>query len=145
MPIGSGFWLNDLNFNAFAVRHHLPQSCFGLHLPGSFVFSADTRPIPDLLEQLEMADELILHDVGLVGNPSHSGLEDILAHYSKPQCEQLWAYHYRSHQDAERLRHAGLQVLKPGQRLSLPAPRPLAEQLGWQLNDLPYLSLPHSQ
>ena len=52
-----------------------------LRLPGSMVWTGDTRPIPELLAYYAGAGELVAHDCALRGNPSHSGLDDLEREY----------------------------------------------------------------
>ena len=120
LPCSRGFWLDGLHFDVFPVRHHQPNSAFGLALPGSFVYTGDTRPIP---EQLSLyADELIAHDCGLHGNPSHSGIDDLVREYPPDLLARCVFYHYASAADGEAMRGRGHRVAAPGEVLTLPAP-----------------------
>ena len=49
IPVGDWFWHDGLRLETFAVRHHWPRTAFGLRLPGSLVWTGDTRPIPEML------------------------------------------------------------------------------------------------
>jgi len=42
------------------------------------------RPIPEVLRQYAQTGELIAHDCGLTGNPSHSGIDDLEREYCLP-------------------------------------------------------------
>jgi ribonuclease BN (tRNA processing enzyme) len=126
IPVSSGFWHAGLRFEVYAVRHHLPDSAFGLRLPGSFHWTGDTRPIPERLERFAGTGELIAHDCALVGNPSHTGLADIQREYSAELQKQLWLYHYASREDGEAMRVAGFKVAEPMQALPLALPEPTA-------------------
>jgi hypothetical protein len=126
IPVSSGFWHAGLRFEVYAVRHHLPDSAFGLRLPGSFHWTGDTRPIPERLERFAGTGELIAHDCALVGNPSHTGLADIQREYSAELQKQLWLYHYASREDGEAMRVAGFKVAEPMQVLPLALPEPSA-------------------
>jgi hypothetical protein len=126
IPVSSGFWHAGLRFEVYAVRHHLPDSAFGLRLPGSFHWTGDTRPIPERLERFAGTGELIAHDCALVGNPSHTGLADIQREYSAELQKQLWLYHYASREDGEAMRAAGFRVAEPMQVLPLALPEPTA-------------------
>jgi Beta-lactamase superfamily domain len=126
IPVSSGFWHAGLRFEVYAVRHHLPDSAFGLRLPGSFHWTGDTRPIPERLERFAGTGELIAHDCALVGNPSHTGLADIQREYSAELQKQLWLYHYASREDGEAMRAAGFRVAEPMQVLPLALPEPSA-------------------
>jgi ribonuclease BN (tRNA processing enzyme) len=122
VPVAGSFWLDGLLFYVHAVRHHAPNTAFGLHLPGSFFYSGDTRPLPELLPVVAAAGETVFHDCGRTGNPSHSGVDDLLREYSTAQRAQLIAYHYGSDADAQAIAATGLRVAPRGVSLPLPAP-----------------------
>lgn len=122
VPVQSHFWLDGLQFHVYPVRHHAPNSAFGLHLPGSFFYSGDTRPLPELMGTVAAQGETVFHDCGLRGNPSHSGLDDILRDYDAALRARIVAYHYASHADAETIRAAGLRVAQARERIDLPSP-----------------------
>lgn len=124
IPVSTGFWHEGLHFSVFPVRHHLPDSAFGLRLPGSFLWTGDTRPIPERLAESVLAGEVIAHDCGLVGNPSHTGLADIQREYPASWWPALVLYHYASHADAEAMQAQGFRVAGTGQAFALPAPEP---------------------
>jgi glyoxylase-like metal-dependent hydrolase (beta-lactamase superfamily II) len=123
VPVLSHFWLHGLRLRPWAVRHHAPDSAFGLHLPGSFFYSGDTRPLPELLGTVAAQGETLFHDCGLRGNPSHSGLDDILRDYPPAVRERIVAYHYAADDDAQAITAAGLRAARRGERLPLPSPR----------------------
>ena len=124
VPVSTGFWHAGLRYEVFPVRHHLPDSAFGLRLPGSFVWTGDTRPIPERLALYAGGPELIAHDCGLHGNPSHTGLDDILREYPAEWRASLMLYHYGTAEDAEAMRGHGFRVAERGQALALAAPDP---------------------
>lgn len=122
VPVSTGFWLERLWFECFEARHHLPGSACGLALRGSFLYTGDTRPIPERLLRHAAAGELILHDCGRQSNPSHTGLDDLEREYQPEQRARMVLYHYGSEADGEVLAAAGYRIARPGQRLSLKAP-----------------------
>lgn len=124
VPCSRGFWLEGWWFDVFASRHHRPDTSFGLALHGSFVFTGDTRPVPEMLAHHAGAGERVLHDCGLVGNPSHSGIEDLEREYQAPLLRQLVLYHYGSAQDGAQLRARGHAIVGAGERITLPTPAP---------------------
>ena len=130
IPCTRGFWLDALWFEVFAVRHHRAQSAFGLALPGSFVWTGDTRPIPEALAVHAARNERVFHDCGLHANPSHTGLEDLPREYSAALRARLMLYHQASAADADALRDAGYAVLAPGERVALTPPLPVDELAG---------------
>jgi ribonuclease BN (tRNA processing enzyme) len=127
VPCTRGFWLDGLWFDVFATRHHVPGTSYGLALPGSFAYTGDTRPIPEVLAQYADGPELIAHDCSLVGNPSHTGIDDIEREYGDALRAQLLLYHYGSALDGVTLATRGYRVAATGSRVLLAkpsAPRP---------------------
>ena len=123
VPHSRGFWHAGLWFDVFAVRHHAPNTAFGIALPGSFIYTGDTRPIPEILAALGEGGEPIAHDCGLVGNPSHSGIDDLEREYPQALLARLHLYHYGSTADGQALRVRGHRVMEAGGNLPLSAPR----------------------
>lgn len=124
VPVTSGFWLDDLWFDVFPVRHHAVGAAYALALRGSFVFTGDTRPIPEMLATYAADGETVFHDCGLHGNPSHTGLEDIQREYPEVLRPRLVLYHFGNHAEAGALRAAGYRVADSGRRFDLPPPLP---------------------
>lgn len=124
VPVSHGFWLADLWFDTFPVRHHVPGTAFGLCLPGAFLYTGDTRPIPEVLSGYADGRMPLVHDCDLSGNPSHTGLPDLLREYPPALRAQMIAYHYDSTSAGEALAAAGLRIARPGDVLDLPAPAP---------------------
>lgn len=127
VPVSHGFWLADLWFDTFAVRHHVPGTAFGLCLPGTFLYTGDTRPIPEVLAVYADGHMPLVHDCDLAGNPSHTGLPDLLREYPPALRAQLLVYHYGSEASGRQLAAAGLRIASPGSSLALPAPSPSRE------------------
>jgi ribonuclease BN (tRNA processing enzyme) len=124
VPVTRGFWHDGRWLDVFPVRHHLPDTAFGLRLPGSVVWTGDTRPIPEMLAKFADAGELIAHDCALHGNPSHSGIDDIEREYSAELLARCLLYHYASAEEASAMRARGRRVADPGQVVALAEPRP---------------------
>ncbi|RMH94758.1 ribonuclease Z [Lysobacter pythonis] len=120
--VGDHFWHDGVRFEVFPVRHHWPDSAFGLRLPGSLVWTGDTRPIPEMLEKVAARGELIAHDCALIGNPSHSGIDDLRREYPTELLARCVLYHYAGRDDLEALRGQGLWVAEPGDRVILAMP-----------------------
>lgn len=125
IPVSRGFWHDGLWFDVFPTRHHAPQTSFGISLRGSFVWTGDTRPIPEMLSQFAANDEIVAHDCGVVGNPSHTGLDDLEREYPKFLRDRLLLYHYASADAGEQLANAGYRVAKADDLIALR--EPLAE------------------
>ncbi len=122
VPCTRGFWLDGLWFDIFATRHHAPGTSYGLALDGSFAFTGDTRPIPEVLARYSGGEMLIAHDCSLVGNPSHTGIDDIEREYPDDMRAQLMLYHYGSAADGAALVARGYRVASRGQRISVTEP-----------------------
>lgn len=122
VPHARGFWHRDYWFDSFPVRHHQPDTAFGLGLRGSFVYSGDTRPIPEMLARYAGRGEIVAHDCALSGNPSHSGIDDLEREYPPELLSRLRLYHYGSRSDGEALLARGHAIVRPGERVELPLP-----------------------
>ena len=128
VPVGEAFWHEGVRLEVFPVRHHWPQTAFGLRLRGSLVFTGDTRPIPEQLRLRADAGELVAHDCGLHGNPSHSGIDDLEREYPQELLARCVLYHYASAADGDALAARGHRIARPGEAFALPPPQ--AEQAG---------------
>lgn len=122
IPVSNGFWHDGLWFDVFPARHHLPETSYGLRLRGSFVYSGDTRPIPEMLAQHADSGETVIHDCALHGNPSHTGVADLEREYPLDLQRRMVLYHYESAQAGSDLERRGHRIARSGQVLELPAP-----------------------
>ena len=122
VPVGDAFWHDGVRLEVFPVRHHWPETAYGLRLHGSLVWSGDTRPIPEMLAKFADAGELVAHDCGLHGNPSHTGIDDIEREYSPALLARCLLYHYASAGDGEALRARGHRIARPAEVVALAAP-----------------------
>jgi ribonuclease BN (tRNA processing enzyme) len=122
LPCTRGFWLDGLWFDVFATRHHVPGTSYGLALAGSFAYTGDTRPIPEALAHHAGGQELIAHDCGLVGNPSHTGIDDIEREYAEALRSRLLLYHYGSAADGATLAARGYRIAATDGRVALAEP-----------------------
>lgn len=122
VPVTRGFWHRGQWYDVFPVRHHLPDTAFALRLPGSVVWTGDTRPVPEMLARFADAGELVAHDCALHGNPSHTGVDDIEREYPHELLSRCVLYHYASPADGEALRARGHRVAVPGELLALREP-----------------------
>ncbi|WP_295860394.1 MBL fold metallo-hydrolase [uncultured Xanthomonas sp.] len=123
IAVGDAFWHEGVRLEVFPVRHHWPETAYGLRLQGALVWSGDTRPIPEMLNRYADDGELVAHDCGLHGNPSHTGVDDLEREYPAELLQRTMLYHYASAEDAEALRARGHRVARPGERVALAAPR----------------------
>jgi ribonuclease BN (tRNA processing enzyme) len=122
LPCQRGFWHGGRWFDVFPTRHHQPDTSFGLALAGSFVFTGDTRPVPEQLARFDDQRVLLAHDCALHGNPSHTGVEDIEREYPAAWRQRLVLYHYGSAAEAAALAARGYRVAQPGQAFDLSPP-----------------------
>ena len=106
------------------MRHHWPDTAFGLRLRGSVVWTGDTRPIPEMLARHADAGEVIAHDCALHGNPSHSGIDDLEREYPAALLARCMLYHYASAEEGEVMAARGHRVARPGEVVALNEPRP---------------------
>jgi ribonuclease BN (tRNA processing enzyme) len=120
--VGDAFWHDGVRLEVFPVRHHWPETAYGLRLRGALVWSGDTRPIPEMLARFADDDELIAHDCGLHGNPSHTGVDDLEREYSAQLQARMLLYHYASVADAAQLRRRGHRVATPDDYVVLRSP-----------------------
>ncbi|MBS0575174.1 MAG: MBL fold metallo-hydrolase [Proteobacteria bacterium] len=132
IPVANGFWHEGLWFDVFPVRHHLPETAYGLRLRGSFVYTGDTRPVPEMLAFHADAGEIIVHDCALHGNPSHTGVEDLEREYPSALQQRMLLYHYESATAGQALVARGHRIAHPGQVLALPTPLPPVTGADWQ-------------
>jgi len=125
-----GFWHEGLWFDIFPTRHHAPNTSFGVALSGSFAWTGDTRPIPEMLAVHARGKTLIAHDCTLEGNPSHTGLADLEREYDQAQRSRMLIYHYASAEEGREFMHRGYHVAEPGMRYPLHAPDPVRADAG---------------
>jgi ribonuclease BN (tRNA processing enzyme) len=122
IPVTRGFWHEGLWFDVFPVRHHLPETAYGLRLRGSLLYTGDTRPIPEMIALHADHGELIAHDCALHGNPSHTGIEDLEREYSDAQRARMVLYHYESAGDGAELERRGYRIARAGEVIALRDP-----------------------
>ena len=115
IPVSERFWHRDLVFDCFPARHHDWLSAFGLALEGRFLYTGDTRPIPEVVNCFASHGEPIFHDCALSANPSHTGLADIRSQYKEEQWRRMIFYHYESEAAGEGIARAGHRVARPGE------------------------------
>ncbi|MCG8670967.1 MAG: MBL fold metallo-hydrolase [Pseudomonadales bacterium] len=94
VPVGESFWLDQFKFVCFEARHHSPGFSYGLCLPGSFLYSGDTKPIPEIISHYASQNELIFHDISLTPQPSHTYIDELQA-YTPEHLKRMWFYHLK--------------------------------------------------
>jgi ribonuclease BN (tRNA processing enzyme) len=121
IPVSESFWHEELLFNVFPVRHHQYLSAYGLALKGAFLFTGDTRPIPEIVNQFACRREIIFHDACLAQNPSHTGVHEVPVHYKPEQVARMVLYHYESAAAGREMEVLGFRIARRGQRFPLQA------------------------
>jgi ribonuclease BN (tRNA processing enzyme) len=114
VPVSERFWLDNLLFDVFPVRHHEHDTAFGIALKGHFLYTGDTRPIPEVLIRYASRGELIFHDCSVEDGPSHTGLADIRRAYRPEQWRRMVFYHYGSEADRLGIEAEGLHTAQAG-------------------------------
>ncbi len=114
VPVAERFWHGGLLFDCFPARHHEWLSAFGLALEGRFLYSGDTRPIPEVVNRYASHGEPIFHDCAQWANPSHTGLADLRAQYKEEQWGRMVLYHYESEAAGAALAADGFRIARPG-------------------------------
>jgi ribonuclease BN (tRNA processing enzyme) len=120
IPVSTHFYHQGYRFQVFPVRHHFPNEAFGLALPGYFVFTGDTRPIPEQLVAHAGRGEHVFHDASITSNPSHSGIADLEREYACHDfLDRLVLYHFNSEKERLQAERAGWNTASPGQVFTL--------------------------
>ena len=112
IPVDNYFYWQQLRFNVHEVRHHAPRSAYGLHLSGKFFYTGDTRPIPELIQSEMNQGEIIFHDCGVQGNPSHTGIDDLNREYRESDIARMIFYHYLTQEQQQVFVERGLRPAK---------------------------------
>lgn len=110
IPVSDSFWFEQVKFVCFEVRHHSPGFGFGLAVPGCFLYSGDTKPIPEIINHFASHNEVIFHDIALTDQPSHTYVDELNA-YKASQLERMWFYHVNNPDCVTALRARGLNVV----------------------------------
>lgn len=122
IPVSDQFWHERLLFRVFPVRHHEFLTAFGLALPGRFLYTGDTRPIPEVLCRYGCHGERIFHDCAGVRSPSHTGIDDLALEYQPEQRRRLVIYHYESEEAGRHIEESGYRIARRGEVFDLAAP-----------------------
>lgn len=117
VPVSNAFFHDGLSFSVFPVRHHAPGTAFGLALAGRFVYSGDTRPIPEVFAHFGAGSEQLFHDCTLHGNPSHCGVEELEREYPAALRARMFLYHQHNQAEVDALVARGWRVVVPGRRI----------------------------
>ena len=110
IPVHETFWFESYQFCSFEVRHHRPQFCYGISLSGNFLYTGDTKPIPEVLNRYAAQGELIFHDISTQPQPSHTCIEELHC-YQESQLERMWFYHFHDEDCRALLRKSGLNTV----------------------------------
>ena len=120
VPVLENFQWQGLTCNVPEVRHHFPKTAFGLHVKSAFFYTGDTRPIPEVLSLYTQGNEIILHDCGVIGNPSHTGIDDIRREYTNELINRMHFYHYNSEADVKKFQEENFNVVSVDQAFEFP-------------------------
>ena len=115
IPVSDSFEYGSLVFRVFPARHHGANSAFSLCVQDAFFYSGDTRPVPEIIEHHVSDKTHIFHDCSVIGNPSHSGIDDILREYQPATIERMSFYHYHSEKDIPAFEVKKMAVVKSDQ------------------------------
>jgi len=126
VPVSEQFWHEDLLFSVFPVRHHEFNSAYGIALAGLFLYTGDTRPVPEVINRFACHGEVVFHDCCVTRSPSHTGLEELAEAYRPQQLARMVLYHYESEAAAAYMEGRGYRVARRDDRLALPDLQPAA-------------------
>jgi ribonuclease BN (tRNA processing enzyme) len=112
IPVSEHFWYQNIYFTVFPVRHHEFHSAYGISLEGVFLFTGDTRPIPEIINKFACRNELIFHDICISSNPSHTGIYEVKDHYKIEQLQRMVFYHYESEDASNLIEQLGFRVAR---------------------------------
>jgi len=122
VPVSERFWHRDLIFSVFPVRHHEYLAAFGLALEGRFLYTGDTRPIPETLSRYASRGERIFHDCASSHNPSHTCVHEIRQEYKEEQWRRMVFYHYESESAGRLIESQGFTIARRGNYFDLACP-----------------------
>ncbi|WP_370978772.1 MBL fold metallo-hydrolase [Agaribacterium sp. ZY112] len=118
IPVADSFEFAGVEFQVLPVRHHQPQTAYGLYLPNKFFYTGDTRPIPEVLQHQVDGSCCIFHDCSVIGNPSHTGIDDLRREYSEALIQRMYLYHYNHAEQRALFEAQQLCCVSPGQAFS---------------------------
>lgn len=119
VPVDDHFYHDGVKYIVFENRHHAPKSSYGLACEGKFIYSGDTRPIPEMIGSLYTGGEIIFHDCCEVGNPSHTGIDDLFREYPEGLISEMMLYHLNNKDFRDKLEGYGLKSVENGVLYSL--------------------------
>jgi ribonuclease BN (tRNA processing enzyme) len=114
IPVSERFWHSNLLFDVFPVRHHEHDTAFGLALKGRFLYTGDTRPIPEVVIRYACRGETIFHDCAIEPSPSHTAVSDIRREYPPEQWQRMVFYHYGSLDERRLIESEGFHAARSG-------------------------------
>jgi ribonuclease BN (tRNA processing enzyme) len=113
IPVQDSFQFHDLCYQIFPARHHGLNSAYSLYLNDCFFYSGDTRPVPEVIEHKLDEKCTIFHDCSVLGNPSHTGIDDLIREYTPKTLQRLYAYHYHDASEGPRFIERGIKIVEP--------------------------------
>lgn len=110
IPVSRGFYWRGQWFDVLPVNHHRPGFAYGLRLENLFLYTGDTRPIPELIRHYASGTETVFHDGRLDGNPSHAGWSELQRDYPDDVLQRTYLYHYGTPREGILLRNQGARL-----------------------------------
>lgn len=111
IPVSTTFWHKGFKFRVFENRHHQLGFSFGIALPGVFLYTGDTKPIPEVINSIASQGEVIFHDLSMSNQPSHTWIEELHA-YTENVLSRCVFYHLANPGDVQRCKDKGLRVVE---------------------------------
>tara|TARA_B100000700_G_scaffold330947_1_gene460215 strand:+ start:1070 stop:1786 length:717 start_codon:yes stop_codon:yes gene_type:complete len=111
VPVSDSFWHQGLKFKVFENRHHQMGFSFGISLPGRFLYTGDTKPIPEIINSLASQGETIFHDLSMNDQPSHTYIGE-LNRYTSNVLSRCVFYHLANRDDQRECESRGLRVVR---------------------------------
>lgn len=118
IPVSETFWHDGIKFRVFENRHHQPGFSFGIAVPGKFLYSGDTKPIPEIINYHASQGEWIFHDLSLAKQPSHTYIDELDC-YTDNVLSRCAFYHLGNNVDIIECERRGLRVVRPDEIFEL--------------------------
>lgn len=118
IPVDENFWYGGFKFHVFENRHHASKSSYGICLKGKFIYTGDTKPIPEIINTLGNGCEKIFHDLSTFVQPSHTYLDEI-SQYDEHIVERCIFYHLSSQKDIQICKSRNLNTVNTNKKYIL--------------------------
>lgn len=118
IPVSDSFWHEGIKFRLFENRHHQPGFSYGISVPGKFLYSGDTKPIPEIINYHASQGEMIFHDLSLSEQPSHTHINELDC-YTENVLSRCVFYHLSNKDAVDECKRRGLNVVSPNSTFTL--------------------------